>query len=488
MRDRLFWKLAVGFVAVLLVFTLILGTMFLSLFRSHTLELHREELEAKALSISATLGDFLSGRGGMGRSGQGGMGAYLRYLDELAMADVWLLDTQMNRLTAGHMNWTTAQENPLPEAGEEVARLALEGQLNCNQDLDTQKGSDFVLVGAPIYGSSGELLGAVVLQSWVDGVDHSVDQGLSALGLSAGVALVFALLAALFVSYRFSRPLCQLRTTVNRLGEGDYSARTQVRQRDEIGKVAGTIDILAQRLAEVDHQREELDRMRDDFIANVSHELRTPVAVLRGSVELLADGTVDDPAEIQEYYGQMLGESRHLERLVNDLLELSRLQNAQFRLETAPVDLRDVLRDAARAIRPKTAPKEITVQLSLPEQEAVLEGDYGRLRQMILILLDNSVKFSPVGSSIEMSLTQQPNGLLLDVADHGSGISPEELPHIFERFRKTSSRENASGTGLGLAIAQQIVQRHGGEIAVESKQGEETAFHISFPVKADVGE
>lgn len=107
---------------------------------------------------------------------------------------------------------------------------------------------------------------------------------------------------------------------------------------------------------------------------------------------------------------------------------------------------------------------------------------------MILILLDNSVKFSPEGSSIEMSLTQQPNGLLLDVADHGSGISPEELPHIFERFRKTSSRENASGTGLGLAIAQQIVQRHGGEITVESKQGEETAFHISFPVKADVGE
>lgn len=144
---------------------------------------------------------------------------------------------------------------------------------------------------------------------------------------------------------------------MNRLGEGDYSARTQVRQRDEIGQLAGTIDILAQRLAEVDHQREELDRMRDDFIANVSHELRTPVAVLRGSVELLADGTVDDPAEIQEYYGQMLGESRHLERLVNDLLELSRLQNAQFRLETAPVDLRDVLRDAARGNPSQDCPK-----------------------------------------------------------------------------------------------------------------------------------
>ena len=481
MRDRLFWKLAAGFVAVLLVFTLILGTVFLSLFRSHTLELHRQELEAKALSISATLGEFLSGQGGMGRGGQGGMGAYLRYLDQLAMAEVWLLDPQLNRLTAGHMNWSTPQENPLPEAGEEVARMALEGQLSCNQDLAGQQGSAFVLVGAPIYGSDGELLGAAVLQSRVDGVDHSVDQGLSALGLSAGVALLFALLAALVVSYRFSRPLCRLRTTVDQLGQGDYTVRTQVRQRDEIGQLAGTIDILAGRLGEVDRQREELDRMRDEFIANVSHELRTPVAVLRGSVELLADGTVEDPGEIQEYYHQMLGESKHLERLVNDLLELSRLQNAQFRLETAPVDLRDVLRDAARAIRPKAAPKEIALQLSLPEEEAMLEGDYGRLRQLILILLDNSVKFSSPGGNIQMTLRRQGDRLLLDVIDQGSGISPEELPHIFERFRKTSAQENASGTGLGLAIARQIIQRHGGEISAESTLGAGTVFHLSFP-------
>ena len=111
----------------------------------------------------------------------------------------------------------------------------------------------------------------------------------------------------------------------------------------------------------------------------------------------------------------------------------------------------------------------------------MLEGDYGRLRQLILILLDNSVKFSSPGGNIQMTLRRQGDRLLLDVIDQGSGISPEELPHIFERFRKTSAQENASGTGLGLAIARQIIQRHGGEISAESTLGAGTVFHLSFP-------
>lgn len=161
------------------------------------------------------------------------------------------------------------------------------------------------------------------------------------------------------------------------LAEGDYAAKTAVDQPGEIGQLARTIDLLAERLAAAGEQREALDRLKQDFVANVSHELRTPVAVLRGSLEVLQDGTVSQGEEVAAYYAQMLAESRHLERLVNDLLDLSRLQDGQFRLETEETDLCAVVRDAARAIRQSARGNGVEVSLRCPGEECLLTGDYG---------------------------------------------------------------------------------------------------------------
>ena len=172
----------------------------------------------------------------------------------------------------------------------------------------------------------------------------------------------------------------------------------------------------------------------------------------------------------------MLRETLGLQRLTNDLLELSKLQNPDFHIERTNVVLQDVLSDALHAADLMAQKKKITILREMPAEAVAIQGDYGRLRQMFMIVLDNAVKFSGEGSRIEVTLTQT----RVTVRDFGAGIAPDLLPYIFDRFRKTPSEENRQGSGLGLAIARQIAVRHGMEIMAESTLGEGTIFTFTF--------
>jgi signal transduction histidine kinase len=172
----------------------------------------------------------------------------------------------------------------------------------------------------------------------------------------------------------------------------------------------------------------------------------------------------------------MLGESLYLQRLINDLLDLSKLQNPDFRMEMQELDLRDVLCDAVRSASQLAREKNVAIRQTCDGPAPRLAGDYGRLRQMFLIVLDNAVKFSPPGSDVTVTLEDS----AVTIRDRGAGITEEDLPHIFDRFYKTRSEENKSGSGLGLAIARQIAERHHIELSAESRPGEGASFRFAF--------
>ena len=477
MKKKLFFKLAASFAAVMLLFTLVLGTVFLSLFRSHTIDLNRATMEEKAVSIAQTLSSFESGTSEMGNGRMGGYGAYLRFLDELAMSEIWIVDEQLHVISHGH-NITEMSKGELPENAGQIVERVFAGELTYGEEFSDLLGAPSLTVGAPIIVGS-RVIGAVLLHSPVSGINAAVRQVGMALAAGTGAALLLAGLAAALLSYRFTRPLTQIKNTALLLAGGDYTAQTGVVRQDEIGQLAVVMDELAHRLCLARAERDALDKLRESFVANVSHELRTPVAVLRGSLENLRDGAVSKPEEITEYYDQMLSESFHLERLVNDLLELSRLQDEGFSLEMEEVNLCDIVRDAARAIRRGAQSKGIIVQAVCPDHDCIVVGDYGRIRQLLLILLDNAVKFSPEQSVIEVALIKK-DGFILTVTDHGTGIEEALLPFVFDRFHKINTPENKNGTGLGLAIAKEIATRHKAEIHVESSKSG-TCFTISFP-------
>ncbi|GLC78903.1 sensor histidine kinase [Lacrimispora brassicae] len=477
MKNRIVWKLTACFAAVLLLFTAMLGAVFVSMFRKHAIAINRSAMEEKALSIADTLASFeTEGLGGMEHGGTGGYGAYLRFLNQLTMAEVWIVDENLYFLTPVHGR--SASYAQLPKHAEEIVRRVFQGEVTYGEEFSGLLDGASLTVGAPIRTSLG-ITGAVLLHSPASGVNEAVLQGLSALAAGAVVALLFSGVAAFWLSYRFTAPLRRMKTAALRLANGDYAAETGVAQTDEIGQLAHTIDFLSDRLAQTEKERAALDQLKQDFVANVSHELRTPVAVLRGSLEVLLDGTVNKSEEIWDYYRQMLDESRHLERLVNDLLDLSRLQDAQFRLEMNEVNLCDVVRDTARAIRRSTQEKGLDLFVSCPEKECLAKGDYGRIRQLLLILLDNAVKFSIPPGKVQLVLSQHRGDYLVAVINQGKDIPSGELPHLFDRFYKTPGPDNRSGTGLGLAIAKQIADRHKADLLVKSGEGQ-TLFSIRF--------
>ncbi len=242
------------------------------------------------------------------------------------------------------------------------------------------------------------------------------------------------------------------------------------------GEIAGGVALI-QDISE----SEQLERMRKEFVANVSHELRTPLTVIRGSAEALQDGAINDEAEIKKYYGRILGEIRGLERLVSDLLDLAQLQAGKIILHPEELDMNSLIGDVVQALNPLAAQKNIVLITELPNVLPPVMGDYDRLRQLLIIFIDNAIRHSSQNSSLWIE-AEAGDRLTLRIKDNGPGIPAEDLPHIWDRFYKAdkSRKQSGGGTGLGLSIARSLVDLHGGTVRMESVPGQGTVAVIEL--------
>ena len=242
---------------------------------------------------------------------------------------------------------------------------------------------------------------------------------------------------------------------------------------------------------------ERLEKTRRDYVANVSHELRTPLTAVRGLLEPLSDGMITDEETRQRYYRIMLREVVRLSRLITDMLELSRLQSGTEHMEVHAVNLTELLQDTRQNYLNEAAQRGINLRLELDEIPFAMT-DEDRVEQLLVILIDNAMHYTPEGGSITIRAAETAGErILVSVADTGCGIDPNDLPHVFERFFKTDRSRKEGGTGLGLSIAKQIIDKLGENIYVESRPDEGTSFHFTLknyisnaialgPVGADV--
>ena len=224
---------------------------------------------------------------------------------------------------------------------------------------------------------------------------------------------------------------------------------------------------------------EKLEQTRRDYVANVSHELRTPLTAIRGLLEPLADGLVKDDATRNRYYDTMMHEVQRLSRLITDLLQLSRLQSGTEYMEVSAVNTYELLEDVMLNYRTEAEQKGIRLLLNADNVPYAMT-DRDRIEQVLVILIDNAMRYTPPDGSIEISAAAG-DVIVVSVTDTGCGIAPEELPHLFERFYKVDKSRKDGGTGLGLSIAKQIIDMLGEQIFVESEVGKGTSF--SFTLK-----
>ncbi|MEW6232006.1 MAG: ATP-binding protein [Chloroflexota bacterium] len=331
----------------------------------------------------------------------------------------------------------------------------------------------YLLITMPLR-VRGEIVGAVELALSLQDVDRTlaVIYPRLALGVILSVVAIFA--AAMYVGGNLTRIIGELEVAARAIAQGHFDQRIAVTSTDELGQLARTINYMASEL-------QRLSAVRAEFLSKVSHELRTPLTIIKGfTVSMLREAASPARRRQLEVVDSQVD---HLTGLVEDLLDLSRLDAGTLRLRRESMDLVRISQEAVDVTKPKAQMKNITLnyRAGAPSIEAL--GDPHRVKQIIDNLLDNALKHTEPGGRITVEVTARNSEAVIKVADTGLGIPRESLPYVFDRFYQVYSQRKA-GAGLGLAVVKELTEAHGGRVEVESEIGAGSTFTVVLPIQA----
>ena len=291
---------------------------------------------------------------------------------------------------------------------------------------------------------------------------------------SMGIAIVIAALLIYIFSLRITRPLKQIRNAAAKISNGEFGRRLDIKSQDEIGELAKTFNQMAAAL-------QNLEEMRRGFIANVSHELRSPLASVQGFIQGMLDGAIED-ADRDKYLQIVLGETKRMSSLINDLLSLAKIESGKFPIEYSEFDINELLRRCLLTFEQRIEEKNIGVVVGLSEEKLNVWADEDRISQVITNLIDNAVKFTGEGGELKVWTFTTENKVHVNISDTGVGIPQEDQPYVFERFFKVDKAHSpgTSGTGIGLSIVKRIIAQHGETIGLQSEEGKGTTFSFTL--------
>jgi signal transduction histidine kinase len=305
------------------------------------------------------------------------------------------------------------------------------------------------------------------------------------IGVAAG-AIVLALLLGFVLSWSLIGPIQRIDSRLAAIASGDFSGHVEVPNRDELGALGANVNRMNDELRRLYRELETTSQHKSEFLANMSHELRTPLNAIIGFSQVLRERMFGEVNEKQaEYLEDILSSGNHLLALINDVLDLSKVEAGQIELEAAPFSLRDALERGVVMVRERAAKDGVAVTVTSDTAVNVVEGDERRIRQVIFNLLSNAVKFTPAGGAVQVSAAHVDGEVRVSVADTGPGIAPEDHERIFEEFQQTEAGiEQREGTGLGLALSKRLVELHGGQIWVDSEPGRGSTFVFTLPARS----
>ena len=304
-------------------------------------------------------------------------------------------------------------------------------------------------------------------------------------GAAAGT-IVLALLLGFVLSWSLIGPIQRIDSRLAAIASGNFSGHVDVTNRDELGALAANVNRMNDELQRLYRELETASRHKSEFLANMSHELRTPLNAIIGFSQVLRDGLFGEVnAKQEEYLEDILTSGHHLLALINDVLDLSKVEAGQVQLELAPFSIQDALERGVSMVREQATRNGVQVTLHANDGLHVVTGDERRVRQVIFNLLSNAVKFTSAGGSVDVTATRANGEVRVSVADTGPGITEDDLGRIFEEFQQTEAgARQHEGTGLGLALSKRFVEMHGGRIWCDSEVGKGSTFVFTIPAAA----
>ncbi len=408
------------------------------------------------------------------------MQAFITAFSDNIDADIFVTKLNGQVVLAGYTSDSRVDSSK--SVSSDIMQKALSGRYSSQGDMDGIYDEAYYSVGVPIIvsvGGSKAAIGAVFTSYNVHSFNAFRGEIIRVFVLAAIAAFMVAFCAVWLFSYNLVRPLRNMAAAARSFGDGNFAVRVPVTSQDEIGELAVAFNNMASSLSSG-------ESVRRNFIANVSHELKTPMTTIAGFIDGILDGTI--PQEKQSYYLNIVSqEVKRLSRLVRTMLDLSRIDSGELRLRPARFDLTNTVLIALLSFEKAIEEKQLEIRGLENAESLFVDGDPDMLHQVVYNLIENAVKFTNQGGYIEIRITDQPTRTLVAIKNSGSGIAPDELSLIFDRFYKTdkSRSQDKNGMGLGLYIVRTIIRLHGGEINVSSVQNEYCQFDFWIPKKSE---
>ncbi len=400
----------------------------------------------------------------------------LSYLSNVSLQFSTQLETRIRVLDAQGVVLVDSQqqEQGMDLQADPLVAQALAGQYASR--TDESGGEAAMYLALPIL-VENQLVGVVYLSQPLGDITAVLGDLRARWLLATAIALCLSGLVGLLLSRAIARPLRRLTAAAGAVAQGHFDQQVPVRSRDELGRLSQAFNDMTARLRAA-------RQMQIDFVANVSHELRTPLTAIKGMLETLRAGAMDDSEVRDSFLETAESETDRLIRLVNDLLLLSRADSEALNLRREAVDMTGLVRATVERLAPQAEARELALNVAASPDTPSVWADPDRVEQVLVNLLDNALKYSRPGGIVTIKVSAGPDqSALVQVCDQGMGIPAGELHHIGQRFyRADKARSRAEGgSGLGLAIAQALVRAHGGRLWLESQEGQGTVVSFTLP-------
>lgn len=399
------------------------------------------------------------------------------------------LEQQAEKLLKGFSHHSAAQVQIISSSGQlmqdstglqtensmleyrDVRLAASRGQPETWRGYDPIAEEEVLAVSYPLQ-DAGHSIGVVRFVTSLAGTKETVRQ-ISVLLISIGLIVIgLVAVVGILLSRTITGSITGLKQTAEKMAEGDFTARAQKRYRDELGALADTLNTMAVKI-------QEQDQLKNEFISSVSHELRSPLTSIKGWVITLKSGLLTGKATIQDGLEIIESETDRLTRLVDELLDFSKFEDGRMVLNYTAFQSADFLQNIGKQLRPRAARQGITLQVQAGDSLPVIKADESRLKQVMINLLDNALKFTEPGGTIVITARLAGEQFIITVEDSGAGIAEQDVPKLFQKFYK--GNHSMSGSGLGLSISEQIIKLHKGDISIDSRLGKGTKVTIFLP-------
>ncbi len=472
MNRKIIWKFLSAYILLILIAVLVLN-FFVSLKLRDYYELKiSEQLLSNSLLVSKILKDDLIGK----------------KAQNIQLKTKQLADELKLRITVIDKNGKVLADSQV-SPGElenhsnrlEVLRAIDKGTGESNRFSDSV-GYNMKYVALSVK-ENNEFIGIVRLAMPLYEVESQIRFIYKVLLFGGIVAIIFIFISGYFISKSIVTPITQMKEIAQALARGDFSKRVNIKAKDELGVLAKSLNTMADELQIKINNLSKMNKIRTDFVANVSHELKTPLTSIKGFIETLEDGAIDDKANAARFISIIKKHTDSLSNIINDLLSLSELELGKDRLDKSEFDLRGLVDEVILGFTHALAMKKQILDKTFSGKDFNLKADRTKIEQVFVNLIDNAIKYSAQGKTIKIVLDDKKNSFQISVEDCGIGIPKEHLNRIFERFYrvdKARSRE-LGGTGLGLAIVKHIINLHGGSIDIVSEPNTGTKVIITLP-------